>query len=114
MQRDVSESATVGCVSNQAGPGVGFNEEGGGLSLPLPRSLAASKTTDTCRHWLWSTILRLHCNNSTISQHEKRRSPAVGYEHSIRFPGTNSTVQGSDGGPSSYPRTLQLGYTRLP
>jgi hypothetical protein len=25
------------------GPGVGFNEEGGGLSLPLPRSLAASK-----------------------------------------------------------------------
>src|SRR4029434_1555805 len=34
------------------------------------------------------TILRLQCNNSTISLHEERRPPAVGYEHSIRFPAT--------------------------
>jgi hypothetical protein len=49
-----------------------------------------------------------------ITTRKKTASGRGGTSIQSAFPGRYSTVQGSDGGPSSYPRTLQLGDTRLP
>jgi hypothetical protein len=43
------------------------------------------QTTDTWMRWRLSMIPRLQFSISTISLHERRLHPVVGYEHSIRF-----------------------------